>query len=863
MTRRAAVANRAGTVGRMRVQERGANRTGNGCRMVIGLSGVAALVLAIPTPTSAAIDHAARDGTAIGARITRIAAIVADADADETLDFAIAAQPLDEALAAYGAISGVQLIYDSHATRRLRATPITGRYDRMEALRRLLAGTGLVPQFTAQRSATLVGIVAEVEPAGIQDGGVVLDALEVTSETAVGPTHGYVARGSTTATKTGTSLLETPQAVNVIGRKEIEDRQAQSVSQALLYTPGVLTQYGTDVRYDWLYVRGFVPGRYLDGLRLPFGARGYSQPRIESYGLERIELLKGPASGLYGQNSPGGLLNLVSKRPSAVPVREIQLQTGSFGRAQAAFDLSGPIDPDGRILYRLTGLARTTGTQVDDLEEDRVFIAPSVTFRPDSDTSLTILSQYLHIDSPGGGAPQGLPTLGTLYTNPRGRIPTSRFIGEPNYDRFKLDQGFIGYTFEHRFNDVWTVRQNLRFAHVEADTQRVQAIGLGADGRTLSRYAWAFPEHSNLFNVDNQAEARFSTGPFDHTLLLGADYLREDARYDESQLRVVPSVNIFAPVYAGTVTRPPLGTRITQGRNQVGLYTQDEIRFGGFSLTLSGRQDWADAVTRTRTAATGALARVKQDDAAFTGRVGLSYLFDGGFAPYVSYATSFQPTSGTNRHGSPFAPTTGDQIEGGIKVQPTGTNLLLTGAVFDLRQQNVLTPDAIDFRFNTQAGAARVRGLELEAKASLTDSLDLVASYAAMTSRFTKANADATGASIVGNELPFVPRHQASVWLDYTIRTGDWAGLGLGAGVRYIGVSVGDNANLYRTPVVTLVDAALRYDFGYRYPALKGIDLALNATNLFDKTYVTTCIAATGCFYGNRQTILATLRYRW
>ena len=783
---------------------------------------------------------------------------------DAAIDFALPAMPLDEALAAYGAASGVQLIYDSSATRHLRSVAVVGRYDRAEGLRRLLAGTGLTPQFTAERSATLLRVVAQ---AGIvapdQAGAVALDMLEVSGENAIGPVHGYVARRSATATKTGTPILETPQAINVVGRKEIEDRQAQSVSQALLYTPGVMNQYGTDVRYDWLYVRGFVPGRYLDGLRLPFGARGYSQPRVESYGLERVELLKGPSSGLYGQNSPGGLLNLVSKRPTATPLREIQLQTGSFGRAQAAFDLSGPIDPEGRILYRLTGLARTTGTQLDYLEEDRVFIAPSLTLRPDADTSLTILSQYLIIDSPGGGAPQGLPALGTLYANPKGRIPTKRFIGEPNYDRFKLQQGFIGYAFEHRFNDVWTVRQNLRYSHVDANTQRVQAIGLGADSSTLSRYAWAFPERSDLFNIDNQAEARFSTGPFAHTLLLGADYLREDARYDESQLRIVPSVDVFAPVYAGTVTRPPLGTRITQGRNQTGLYAQDEIRFGGFRLTVSGRQDWADAVTRTTNAATGALTRVKQDDAAFTSRVGLSYLLDGGLAPYISYATSFQPTAGTDRAGQPFAPTEGEQIEGGIKFQPPGTNLLMTGTVFDLTQKNVLTPDPTDFRFNAQTGEARVRGVELEVKASLTESLDLIASYAAMNSEITKANANAAGASIIGNELPFVPQHQASAWLDYTFRTGDWAGLGLGAGVRYIGASVGDNANLYHIPVVTLVDAAVRYDFGYRYPALKGVDLAVNATNLFDKTYVSTCIAATGCFYGNRQTVLATLRYRW
>lgn len=831
--------------------------------MAAGLSGLAAFVAALPAPASAGLATGPDLGTAVG-QVVRVSALAQQQEDDAALAFTIPAGPLDGALAAFATASGVQLIYDAQASRHLRSVGVSGRFGRDEGLRRLLAGTGLVPHFASPRTATLVRVVAEVVPSGQEGPTVLLDTVEVSGESAAGPVNGYVARRSATATKTGTSILEAPQAINVIGRKEIEDRQAQTLTQVLQYTPGVVGQYGnTDLRVDWLTVRGFVPGRYLDGLRLPFGARGYSQPRIEPYGLERVELLKGPSSGLYGQNSPGGLLNLVSKRPSAVPIREVQIQTGSFGRAQGAFDFSGPVDPDGKILYRLTGLGRTTGTQVDFLEEDRLFIAPSVTFRPDAETSLTILSQYLKIDSPGGGAPQALPTLGTLYTNPRGRIPTSRFIGEPNYDRFRLEQAFVGYAFEHRFDDVWSVRQNLRFAHVDTDTQRVQGIGLGANGQTLSRYAWAFPERSALFNVDNQAEARFRTGPFAHTLLVGLDYLREDARYDESQLRIVPSINVFAPVYANTVTRPPLGTRITQGRNQTGLYGQDEIRFGGFTLTLSGRQDWADAVTRTRTVTTGALTQVRQDDAAFTGRVGLSYLFDGGLSPHVSYATSFQPTSGTNRLGAPFAPTTGSQVEAGVKAQPVGTNLLLTAAVFDLTQQNVLTPDSLDIRFNTQAGEARVRGVELEAKASLTDSLDLIASYAAMDSKFTKANANAAGVSIVGNELPFVPRQQAAAWLDYTVRTGPWAGLGFGAGLRYIGPSVGDNANLYHIPVVTLVDAAIRYDFGYRYPTLKGVDLAVNATNLFDKTYVTTCISATGCYYGNRQTILATLRYRW
>jgi iron complex outermembrane receptor protein len=832
-------------------------------RMAVGVSGFAALVVA--APSLAAIDpYSPTHRTALPSRLVQ----VASGTTEDLLVYALPPGPLDDALTQYGAVSDVQLIYDSATTRLLRSSAVVGHLDRAEALRRLLAGTGLTPHFTGARTVTLVRVVAQAGAVSDAEGGegaLALDAIDVAGEgSALGPVRGYVARRSATATKTSTPILEVPQSINVIGRKEIEDRQAQTITQAVQYTPGVVGQYGdTDLRVDWLTVRGFVPGRYLDGLRLPFGARGYSQPRVEPYGLERIEILKGPASGLYGQNSPGGLLNLVSKRPTAVPLREIQLQSGSFGRVQGAFDLSGPIDPEGRWLYRLTGLARSTGTQVDHVDEDRVFIAPSLTWRPDADTSLTLLSQYLHIDSPGGGAPPALPVLGTLYLTPRGRIPTQRFIGEPNYDRFRLEQGFVGYAFEHRVDDVWSVRQNLRFAHVDTETRRVQGIALAANNRTLSRYAWAFPERSDLFTVDNQAEARFATGPLAHTLLLGVDYLREDARYDESQLRIVPSLDVFTPVYANTVTQPPLGTRITQGRNQTGLYAQDEIRFNGFTLTLSGRQDWADAVTRTRAVTTGALSQVRQNDAAFTGRVGLSYLFDGGVAPYISYATSFQPTSGTDRTGSPFRPTTGSQIEAGVKVQPPGTSILFTGAAFDLTQQNVLTPDAADFRFSTQAGEARVRGIELEAKASLTESLDVIGSYAMTDSEFTKANANAAGVSIVGNRLPFVPTHQAAGWLDYTIRHGDWAGLGFGVGARYIGTSVGDNANLYRIPVVTLIDAAIRYDFGYRFPAMKGVDLAVNATNLFDKVYVTTCIAATGCYYGNRQAILATLRYRW
>ncbi|MDZ7282276.1 TonB-dependent siderophore receptor [Sphingomonas sanguinis] len=666
---------------------------------------------------------------------------------------------------------------------------------------------------------------------------------------------------TSSGSKSDLPILLTPQAINTITAEEIAVRGVQSLTQAIQNTPGVVGQYGdTDVRHDWIIVRGFNPVRYLDGMRLPFGARGYAQIRIEPYGLERIEVLKGPASSLYGQSAPGGLINMVSKRPTDQPLHEVLLQAGSFDRFQGGIDFGGPIG-DTALSYRLTGLVRTSDTPTDYLNEKRVFIAPSLRFAPDDRTSITLLGQYQKIVSDGGGAPPALPVVGTLRANPVGQISRSLFIGDPGYDHFRNEQFTAGVELRRDLSEALRFEQNIRYADVTTDTQRVQGIALAADNRTLSRYAWAFPERSHVWTTDTRLHLRGRTGEVTHDALIGLDYQYERARYDESALRLVPSIDVFAPVYTRGTVRPPIATTIRQNRDQTGIYGQYNGSLGRLSLLASGRYDWADSTTNSLTVASNRQTQARQSDRQFTGRIGLTYRVLNDLAAYASYGTSFQPTAGTDRLGQAFAPSLGKQWEGGVKYQFRHLPGLITLAVFDLRQTNVTTPDPVDIRFNTQTGEARVRGVEAEAKFTPVHGLNLIASYAYSESKVLQANRNAAGASIQGNALAFVPDHQASARADYSFPSGALKGVGIGAGVTYFGSLYGDAANLYRIPAATIADAALRFDLASVSPALKGANLALNVSNVFDRRYLKTCISATGCYFGAPRTALLSLRY--
>lgn len=690
-------------------------------------------------------------------------------------------------------------------------------------------------------------------------GAISLDTIQVQGEQAGGPVNGYVARRSDTATKTDTPLIETPQSVTVVTRQQMDDQAAQSVGQALRYTAGVLAETRlSSGRYDSAFIRGFGGSgggagfiNYLDGLRYQRGVN-FLVPSYEPWGLERIEVLRGPSSVVFGQVKPGGIVNMISKKPKDEAHGEVQLQFGSYERAQMAFDFGGPITPDKTWLYRVVGLGRAADTQVDYTREERLFIAPSLTYRPNGATSLTLLTSFQR--DPETGFYGFIPAVGTVLPSRAGRIRSNFFPGEPGFEGYSRNQINAGYEFEHRFNDVFTFRQNLRLSDLESRFRTVAVGSIAADHKTLGRRVTVSNEKARTAGIDNQLQADFRTGPLTHKVLFGVDGYWTDGTAYTGAGGTVQTLDFTNPIYG----RRPFVLPATPGTKQIteqyGIYLQDQVKLDKLSLLVGGRFDRAEA--RTRAMTTG--VSTKQDDTARTGRVALMYNFDNGFAPYASYSTSFEPVAGTTFGGQAFKPTEGEQYEAGFKYEPPGYNAFLQASVYQLTQTNVATTDPNNVGFQIQTGEIRARGVEVEGRATLFENFDLVATYAYTDAEVTKSNG-----SDLGKRPTVVPRHMASLWALYNVKTGPLAGLGFGGGVRYVGEGAGDPANTFFTPDYTLFDAMISYDFGVRNPSLKAWKLQVNAQNLFDKEYIAGCYGAVQCSFGLRRTVLATLSYRW
>jgi iron complex outermembrane receptor protein len=685
-----------------------------------------------------------------------------------------------------------------------------------------------------------------------------------------GPVNGYSARVSATATKTDTPILETPQSISVVTQDQISDQQAKTVADALRYTPGVTVDgYGPNVFFDSIKIRGFNAPQYLDGLRLPSDASAFAVPRIETYGLERLEVLKGPSSGLYGQSEPGGLVNMVSKRPLDTPHFEVVGTTGSFDRLEGAFDVGGPVSTNPNLLYRVVGLARDSDSEIDYQENNKLFIAPSVTWRANSDTSLTLLSQYQKIDN--DGYQQYVPGEVTLLSNPLGRIPRSRYLGEPGFDRYALEQWSIGYEFEHRIQPGLEFRQNLRYFDITQDMQAMR--GDFMLGTLFFRTPIYVDADASNFAVDNQLQADFRTGSLAHKVLVGVDY--QNTKSSNTSVLADPStipanylpIDVYNPVYgAQPIPTPDMLAAfldIDSRLEQTGIYIQDQVKLDRWTLSLTGRQDW----TTVETVSAGLFppaGSYERDDSARTGRVGLSYLFGFGLAPYVSYSTSFVPNATADISGNTFKPTTGEGKEVGLKFMPNGTNLMFTAALFDIRQQDIVTADPLTGGLTSvQTDEGRVRGFELEVRGNVTRELEIVGGYSKLDPEITKSN-PTSPVDYKGNYLPNVNLEQASLWAKYTWFDGPLAGFGIGGGVRYVGENYGDQANAIYIPSYTVFDATASYDFAYLDPKLDGWQAQINATNLEDEYYVTSCQSGLAyCGLGGGRTVFGTLKYSW
>ena len=681
-------------------------------------------------------------------------------------------------------------------------------------------------------------------------------------ESATGPAQGYLASRSATGSKTDTPLKEIPQSISVVTADQMRAQGVQNLAQALRYTPGVSSEIaGVENRCYGTQMRGFRDEAdtpfYKDGQSLR-GTAFSTFKCLEPYGAERIEVLRGPSSVLYGQGEPSGIINYVSKRPLETTQREIELLGGSFNHFEGRFDLTGPANAEKTLFYRLVGLVRDSDTQVDFTKSDRIFLAPSLTWKPNDDTTLTILGYYQRERT--GWTIQFLPAQGTVLPNPFGKIPTNRFIGEPSFDQYNPTHLSIGYQFEHRANDIWTFRQNMRYAHLENPNQLVVygTAFTGTDLRTFGRQGDFGNSKLDTVAVDNQAQAQLRTGVLAHKLLLGLDHQRYKFG-DFGQLYDVGPIDLFNPVYGQALTPGVAYQDTHQTLIQTGLYVQDQIKLDRWIFTLGARQDWAATDTRDTIQSTN----VKHGDQAFTWRAGVAYLFDSGLTPYAVYSTSFLPLLNINAEGEPLKPTTGQAYEVGVKYQPPGWNAFITLAAFDITKQNIATFAPPPTFSLTQTGEINSRGFEVEAVASLSSGWDLRAAYTYLEATIT---ADADPAK-VGKWPATIPRHQASAWADYTFRGGPLDGFGLGGGVRYIGSSFGSDINTFtdessgvhtfKVPAVTLFDAAMHYDWrNYRF--------AINAQNLFDTEHVSACWNFNNaCFYGARRNVILSARYRW
>lgn len=675
-------------------------------------------------------------------------------------------------------------------------------------------------------------------------------------ERADGPVQGYVAKQSSTASKTGASILETPQSVTVIGKDEIRDRGVQTVTQAVGYTPGMFAStVAASSRFDYFTIRGFDAtntGTILDGLR---STTNQSYVRYPPYGMERIEVLRGPASVLYGGNSLGGVVNMISKRPLDQPFHEIGVQFGSYDRVQTQFDLSGPANADKTLLYRLVGVARNSGTQFDGVPDDTGYIAPSFTLRPDADTNLTVLASLGRdkFGPPGPGV--FLPIYGTLLPNPHGKLPWNTYLSEKNIDNHNT-QANIGYIFDRRFDSVWSVHSASRFTYNDLFSQVTGGFGnpLAPDMRTVNRSAFQFDIKGSILATDNNVTAEWGHGAVRGTSVFGVAY-----RYttEDYYLNFGPhsSIDIYNPTYGTPFAAPIPFTSTYQTGNEIGVYGMNTIRvMDRLIFDIGGREDWVSVDTEDRLKH----STIGQDDKAFTYRVGVTYETDLGIAPYASYATSFSPVLGTNFYGEVYKPTTGKQYEFGVKYKPHALDALFTLAWFHLAQENVSTTDPGNPLNTIQTGEVTSQGVELSAAVNVTPSFKMIASYTYNDLEVTKT----TSSSALGNRPTGIPEQMVSFWGDYTIQAGPFAGFGFGAGFRYLGSTYADDVNTIQVPSVTLVDAAIHWDLGRTKPELKGFNLAVNATNLFDKHYYTTC-SVTSCYEGFDRSVLGTISYRW
>ncbi len=683
--------------------------------------------------------------------------------------------------------------------------------------------------------------------------------------TVTASTKGLISYVSATGAKTDTPIVETASSVSVLTAERIADLGAENLQDALGYVAGVYNgPFGVDSRGDWSQIRSVQPIQYLDGLRTNFNF--YNNIRPNPYTFRQVEILKGPSSVLYGQGSLGGIVNMVSKRPEAEFKGELWGQIGSFDRKQIAGDFTGAINNDASILYRTTLLLRDSDAQTDFVADDSILFNPSLTFFFNEQSELTLLANWQKDET--GSTTQFFPQVGTALPAPFGQIPVERFVSEPGYDRYDSEQQSVTGLFNHDFLNGWSIQANTRYSDSEVDYRTMYAFPFSfqEDNRSILRSFYLSDASAETYTADLRIHGEKMWGNTLHKLVAGIDY--QNVKTDNDSLFLFNAgglLDLYDPVYGLVPQFPTLNDVIDSPLNQIyqtGIYLQDQIYFGDHWIATA-------ALRRDRVKNKTELTE-SQLSKAITGRFGLMYQFENDISPYASYSESFEPVLGIDAFGNQFEPREGEQFEVGIKYQPSGTEHLITASIYKIIEQNRVTslapsdlqnPAIINPAGNIQVGEAEIEGFELESQFEWKH-LDIYASYSYTDSEVTKSNT----LGELGARLASTPDHLFSTWATYRPQN-FLSGLKLGAGVRYVGETSDGSARVVLpdgsianepllTDTYTLFDLMIGYEKG-------SYDFTLNVDNVSDKTVVTSCLARGDCFYGQKRTITASVKYKF
>lgn len=682
-----------------------------------------------------------------------------------------------------------------------------------------ITGTDAAPAVDISIGTT--GLIVSATPGDPSVQAIDEDSIQIV---VTGEQNDYFVPNASTATRTDTPILDIPASIQVIPRQVLEDQQVVRLEEALRNVSGVTTGTTLSGTTETFNIRGFDNTRVLqDGFRQ---FDGFGQNTVEIANLERVEVLRGPASILYGEVQPGGVINVVTKQPLSEPSYNFQAQVGSRGFISPSIDFSGPLTEDGRLRYRLNALVRREESFRDiNNSRSRSFIAPTLAWQIGERTDLTV--QFEYIDD------ELLYDLG-LIASGEGivDVPFERNLFSPD-NRGEREFINVGYNLEHRFSDNWRVRNAFRYTNRDILVFGALLDDFDENTGILTRIPGIQEQIVENYSLQTNVVGEFATGSIQHTLLFGLDFYRGDsstsARLDFANRQ---PLNIFDPVYGAFADLNfddlPIVRDLDVQTDRLGLYLQDQIYFTDNLILLAGlRYDTVEQTSiNNPTDFNPTSSENTQNDAAVTPRVGIVYQPTPNISLYGSYSQSFTPSSATTAAGDPLEPERGEGFEVGVKTELLDGDLLATLAYFNITRQNVATQDPNSQFGSVATGEQRSQGIELDIAGEILPGWNVIASYAYIDAEITEDNVIPEG-----NRLFNTPRHSASLWTTYEIQAGDLAGLGFGLGFNFVGERQGDLANSFEVDSYFLTNAAISYE-------RDDWRLALNIKNLFDTDYI-------------------------